>query len=120
MPQPSAFCPNIAASPDGDQVWFTLKDIGKTVVLYDQGITQIVQATFTGLEPKHPFSLALAPHADGSGPVELLASFVGNPAGAANVNAVGPIRQLTHNEAGARRYLVVVGAATSAPILVQP
>lgn len=29
--QPSAFCPNIAASPDGAQVWFTLKDIGKTV-----------------------------------------------------------------------------------------
>ena len=29
--QPSPFCPNIAASPDGEQVWFTLKDIGKTV-----------------------------------------------------------------------------------------
>jgi YVTN family beta-propeller protein len=30
--QPSAFCPNIAASPDGKQVWFTLKDIGKVAV----------------------------------------------------------------------------------------
>ena len=30
--QASPFCPNIAASPDGTQVWFTLKDIGKTVV----------------------------------------------------------------------------------------
>ncbi|TPG52620.1 YncE family protein [Sphingomonas glacialis] len=30
--QPSPFCPNIAASPDGRQVWFTLKDTGKTVV----------------------------------------------------------------------------------------
>jgi YVTN family beta-propeller protein len=29
--QPSPFCPNIAASPDGKQVWFTLKDVGKTV-----------------------------------------------------------------------------------------
>ncbi|QYE33294.1 YncE family protein (plasmid) [Polymorphobacter sp. PAMC 29334] len=29
--QPSPFCPNIAASPDGLQVWFTLKDTGKTV-----------------------------------------------------------------------------------------
>ena len=29
--QPSPFCPNIAASPDGEQVWFTLKDIGKAV-----------------------------------------------------------------------------------------
>ena len=30
--QESPFCPNIAATPDGDQVWFTLKDIGKTQV----------------------------------------------------------------------------------------
>jgi len=27
--QPSPFCPNIAATPEGDQVWFTLKDVGK-------------------------------------------------------------------------------------------
>ncbi len=27
--QESPFCPNIAATPDGKQVWFTLKDIGK-------------------------------------------------------------------------------------------
>jgi YVTN family beta-propeller protein len=31
--QPSAFCPNIAASPDGTQVWYTLKDIGAVVVI---------------------------------------------------------------------------------------
>jgi YVTN family beta-propeller protein len=30
--QESPFCPNIAATPDGKQVWFTLKDIGKTQV----------------------------------------------------------------------------------------
>ena len=30
--QESPFCPNIAATPDGEQVWFTLKDIGKTQV----------------------------------------------------------------------------------------
>src|ERR1700758_2765146 len=30
--QESPFCPNIAASPDGQQVWFTLKDTGKTQV----------------------------------------------------------------------------------------
>jgi len=29
--QPSPFCPNIAATPDGAQVWFTLKDVGKVV-----------------------------------------------------------------------------------------
>ncbi len=30
--QDSPFCPNIAATPDGKQVWFTLKDTGKTQV----------------------------------------------------------------------------------------
>ena len=30
--QASSFCPNIAATPDGTQVWFTLKDTGKTQV----------------------------------------------------------------------------------------
>ncbi|MDB5464739.1 MAG: beta-propeller repeat protein [Phenylobacterium sp.] len=29
--QPSPFCPNIAASPDGKQVWITLKDVGKAM-----------------------------------------------------------------------------------------
>ena len=31
--QPSPFCPNLAATPDGTQVWYTLKDTGKTVVI---------------------------------------------------------------------------------------
>jgi YVTN family beta-propeller protein len=30
--QASPFCPNIAATPDGRQVWLTLKDVGKTQV----------------------------------------------------------------------------------------
>ena len=30
--QASPFCPDLAATPDGSQVWFTLKDIGKTQV----------------------------------------------------------------------------------------
>src|SRR5258708_20801180 len=32
IPQASPFCPNIAATPDGKQVWLTLKDTGKTMV----------------------------------------------------------------------------------------
>lgn len=32
-PQSSPFCPNIAATPDGTQVWYTLKDVGKTVAI---------------------------------------------------------------------------------------
>src|SRR3989449_1294623 len=30
--QASPFCPNIAATPDGTQVWLTLKDVGKAMV----------------------------------------------------------------------------------------
>jgi YVTN family beta-propeller protein len=33
VPQPSPFCPNIAATPDGRQVWYTLKDIGVVVAI---------------------------------------------------------------------------------------
>lgn len=33
VPQVSPFCPNLAVSPDGTQVWFTLKDTGKTQVI---------------------------------------------------------------------------------------
>ena len=32
IPQASPFCPNIAATPDGNQIWFTLKDTGLTQV----------------------------------------------------------------------------------------
>lgn len=32
VPQASPFCPNIAVTPDGKQVWFTLKDVGKVQV----------------------------------------------------------------------------------------
>jgi YVTN family beta-propeller protein len=90
-----------------------------TVVLFDQGLTQVVQCTVTGIEPKHDYALALAMRADGTGPLERLASFTANPAGAATVNAVGPIRQITRSDASTRRYLVVIDAASSAPVLVQ-
>src|ERR1700747_1744314 len=36
VPQVSPFCPNIAATPDSKQVWFTLKDTGKTQVFEGQ------------------------------------------------------------------------------------
>lgn len=32
LPQASAFCPNIAVTPENDEVWITLKDIGKVQV----------------------------------------------------------------------------------------
>ena len=33
VPQASPFCPNIAVSPENDEVWFTLKDTGRVQVL---------------------------------------------------------------------------------------
>lgn len=32
LPQASPFCPNIAVTPENDEVWITLKDVGKTQV----------------------------------------------------------------------------------------
>jgi YVTN family beta-propeller protein len=87
-----------------------------SVTLFEQGLTQILEASVTGLEPKQPYVLALANRADGSGPVQPLASFTTNPAGAAIVNAVGPIRQLVRGEVDTpRRYLVIVAGPTTEP-----
>jgi len=80
-----------------------------SVTLFDQGLTQVLEAAVTGLQPKRPYVMALAANADGSGPLEPLVSFMTNPAGAAIVNAVGPIRQIVRPDAAtARRYLVIV------------
>ena len=87
-----------------------------SVSLFDQGLTQILEASVTGLEPKQPYVLALASRADGSGALEPLASFVTNPAGSAIVNAVGPIRQVVQGAAEApRRYLVIAPGSAMQP-----
>ncbi|MET1028897.1 MAG: YncE family protein [Dongiaceae bacterium] len=80
-----------------------------SVTLFDQGLLQVLQASATGLEPKHPYVLALSDRADGGGNVEPLSRFMTNPAGSAIVNAVGPIRQVVQGDANApRRYLVIL------------
>src|SRR5215204_4642865 len=80
-----------------------------SVSLFDQGLTQVLQAAVTGLEPKHPYLLAMASNQDGSGDIVPLSAFTTNPAGSATVNAVGPIRQIVRNDAPAeRRYLVIL------------
>jgi len=93
------------------------------VSLFDQGLTQVLQAAVTGLEPKKPYILALAQNADGSGPLEPLAGFMTNPAGAAIVNAIGPIRQFVAGEGPApKRYLLSVSGTPSTlgpPVQVQ-
>jgi hypothetical protein len=76
--------------------------------LFNQGLVQVLQAAVTGLEPKKPYVLALAAQPDGSGKLEPIASFLTNPAGAAIVNTVGPIRQVVEvSTPETRRYLVI-------------
>lgn len=87
-----------------------------TVSLFDQGLTQVLQASVTGLEPKKAYVLALSDKADGSGPLEGLSNFTTNPAGAAIVNAVGPIRQIVEpKHKDERRYLVVASSEDGRP-----
>ena len=94
-----------------------------SVTLFDQGLTQVLQAAVSGLDQGKPYVLALTEQPDGSGPIEPLASFVTNPAGSAVVNAVGPIRQVVRDASGDRsRFLVIVpGSMTEhgPPVQVQ-
>ena len=75
------------------------------VTLFDQGFVQVLQAAVTGLEPKQPYVLGLSSDPKGTGHMVSLAAFTANPAGAAIVNAVGPIRQYLVSEP--KRYLVI-------------
>jgi YVTN family beta-propeller protein len=91
------------------------------VTLFNQGLVQVLQAAVTGLEPKKLYTLALAANADGQGQLQPLAAFMTNPAGAAVVNTVGPIRQLVEAKGDdARRYLVIAsGSAKEIGNIVQ-
>ncbi len=91
-----------------------------SVTLFDQGLTQVLQAAVAGLEPKQAYVLAFATKPDGSGSLQTLAAFSTNPAGSAIVNAVGPIRQIVRGGAGAeRRYLVITVPGSANPVQVQ-
>ncbi|TCR81454.1 YncE family protein [Rhizobium sp. BK376] len=133
-PQAVAYVPNAVPEGDGMQnlqplgassqaahlqlVSVKQKDakVPTSVTLFDQGLTQVLQASVTGLEPKMPYVLALSTHADGSGTLEPLSSFMTNPAGSAIVNAVGPIRQIVQSNVKAeRRYLVVADGGDKGP-----
>lgn len=146
-PQALTYVPNAVPEGDGTQnlqplgvagqaVHLTLMPVATgaagssgtptSVVLFDQGLVQVLQASVTGLQPKQPYVIALSENADGSGPLEGLANFMTNPAGAGIVNAIGRIRQIvapgsasTDNK---REYLViapVVAGKPGAPVQVQ-
>lgn len=140
-PQAVAYVPNAVPEGDGKQGLQALGVAGQvatlalsepgaagssprtSVSMFDQGLLQVVQASVTGLTPKQPYVLALADHKDGSGVLQPLANFMTNPAGAAIVNAIGPIRQIVQSDVVAtRRFMViapVVGGAPGKPVQIQ-
>jgi YVTN family beta-propeller protein len=80
-----------------------------TVSLFDQGLTQVLQAAVAGLDPVKPYVLAHS-NSDGTGQIEPIARFTTNAAGAQIVNTVGPIRQIIDpsERREHRRYLAIL------------
>jgi YVTN family beta-propeller protein len=75
VPQASPFCPNIAAAPDGKQVWFTLKDTGKVQVF----------------DARPPFEML---RTISSGPITNHVNFVQNAHGAFAYVTVGGLNEV--------------------------
>lgn len=73
--QASTFCPNIAVTPDGSQVWFTLKDSGRVQV-------------FSGLPPFKTLAVLE------TGPITNHVNFVNLPQGQLAYVTVGGLRQV--------------------------
>jgi YVTN family beta-propeller protein len=113
---------HLALTPPGGKSGQT-SQAPTSVALYDQDLVQVLEASVTGLQPKAPYLLALSSQADGGGALQGLSSFMTNPAGAAVVNAIGPIRQLVRGEEKTpRRYLVIVAGTPDqhgAPVQIQ-
>ena len=87
-----------------------------SVSLFDQGLTQVLQAAVSGLQPKQPYVLALGSKPDGSGMLQPLQAFTTNPAGSAIVDAIGPIRQVVQSDAKAERRYLVIASGTAAAV----
>ncbi|GAC1312172.1 MAG: YncE family protein [Vulcanimicrobiaceae bacterium] len=93
-----------------------------TVTINNQGLVDILEAAVTGLEAKHAYTLALANEPDGQGPLQSLAGFQTNPAGAAIVSTVAQLRVALAPQTAkpSRRYLVIVdGMPRSGGAIVQ-
>ena len=51
--QVSPFCPDIAATPDGEQVWLTLKDVGKAMIFNAKPPFAVLKVIDTGAITNH-------------------------------------------------------------------
>jgi len=87
-----------------------------SVVLFDQGLAQVLQASVTGLVPKQSYVLGLADSPTSA--IEPLATFVANPAGAAIVSATGSIRQLARDEGDRPKRRIVIAPKGGAAIQI--
>jgi hypothetical protein len=67
----------------------------------------VTAAAVTGLDPKHPYVLALSYDPNGGGALKPLQEFTTHADGATIVNTVGPIRQVVQDNVP-RGYLVIV------------
>jgi DNA-binding beta-propeller fold protein YncE len=93
-----------------------------SIALFDQGLVQVLEAAVTGLQPNHPYVLALSRNPDGSGPlVPPLQQFKTWPAGGAIVNTIGPIRQILQENVPPRYLVIVPGTAAEhgPPVQIQ-
>jgi hypothetical protein len=96
-------------------------NVPTSISLFDQGLVQVLQAAVTGLEPKHPYVLALSLNPNGTSALRPLQQFMTNLAGSAIVNTVGPIRQILQDNVPPRYLVIVPGTAKQhgAPVQIQ-
>ena len=93
-----------------------------SVALFNQGLVDVLQAAVTGLQPNHPYVLALSRNVNGSGQlVPALVQFKTWPAGAAVVNTIGPIREILQEDVPPRYLVIVPGTAAEhgPPVQIQ-
>lgn len=101
LPQASPFCPNIAVSPENDEVWITLKDVGKTQVF----------------SAKPPFEQKALLE---TGPITNHVNFVNNPNGKFAYVTVGGANQVKAYRRGAVPKLVATIPVGSLPHGIWP
>ena len=133
-PQGMVYIPNAVPSGDGLQNLIPLGESGEaihitlssvrsgkqetTVTINNQGLIDLLEAAVTGLEPKTGYVLLLSERPDGSGKRQPLAGFMTNPAGAAIVTALGPLRSIVKNEkSDSKRYLLITKAGVDQPVV---
>jgi hypothetical protein len=101
------------------------RDAPTTVTLNSQGLIDLLQAAVTALKPNATYLLALVEdREDPKLNFQPLVKFKTNPAGAAIVNTLGPLRHVVVGPSGQKeqRYLVIVPAEVgdkSKPVQIQ-